>query len=209
MPFVTINKSRSGASIPSRSNPEVRMGSHLQTDKVARGIYISIASVIIEELGWEVTERGLRRVVSVLVHEGVGSDAGFWLLSNGELNEARAYVLGGERGKAHTFASGISVSRLAHYVLNDTSVPVAPVEFTVDAEAKTILVECPDWLRYNPQSYTPPEEERRSLPRATADARKEQARPPARSADPEDDVIHLNRGDRRRLASEITRRLKR
>jgi hypothetical protein len=49
---------------------------------------------------------------------------------------------------------GVSVTRFKHYVLNDTArdIEPAPVEFTVDEKEHTILIQCPDWLRYNPLS---------------------------------------------------------
>ena len=51
-------------------------------------------------------------------------------------------------------SGGVSVTRFRHYVLNDTTQDIEPeaVEFTVDEEEHTILVQCPDWLRYNPLS---------------------------------------------------------
>jgi hypothetical protein len=93
-------------------------------------------------------------------------------------------------------------------VLNDEHVSVTPVEATVDEKEHTILVQCPDWIRYNPQSYkappklelTPPPKEETKPPRPTM-------RVVTSDADDDKEVV-LNRKQRRLAANVLARAMK-
>jgi hypothetical protein len=49
-----------------------------------------------------------------------------------------------------------SFTRFRHYIINEVPTPLMDVEFTYDAKDKTVLIQCPDWLRYNPLSVPQP-----------------------------------------------------
>ncbi len=169
MAFVLINKNTVGAShIPN----EIRMGTHLQSNDVStRSLYIAISYEVIQATGWNV-ERNLggsrpgkmggnsktdRVFVRLGVNEGTGDDAGFLMLTE---NKERGYICGHDiRGNiAQTFTTNVSVSKLKHYVLNDITAEIypEPVTFVVDEKTQSVLVQCPDWLRYNPLSVPQP-----------------------------------------------------
>jgi hypothetical protein len=165
MPFVKIIKSAIGA----RHNTieEIRMGSRFQSAKQSsRSIYISLTRSVIERLGWKLTatedSKDGRVYVTMAVNEGTVEDAGFWLL----VEDEKGYVAGSGKGNTsgQSFGCGLSLTRLQHYVLNDTAQEMAPepVEFTIDEKEHTVLVQCPDWLRYNPLSV--PEPEKKPVP---------------------------------------------
>jgi hypothetical protein len=95
-------------------------------------------------------------------------------------------------------------------VLNpEDNISPTTVEYSVEKD-KTMLIAVPDFLRYNPQSYNePPLEEPKPKPEPK---RKEEARPrPTLVTVPEDkdgDEIHLNRQQRRKLASRVANALR-
>ena len=154
MAFTQINKS----SLGSHSNKnEIRMGSRRQSQSVpARSIYFAITRDVLAQVGWTLTvdddDGGDREWVQVAVNEGSEEDAGFLLLTE---DKAKGYVFGTNKGATgFSLAGSVSCTRFKHYVLNDTSIDIEPaaVEFTVDEKEHSILIQCPDWLRYNPLS---------------------------------------------------------
>lgn len=207
MAFVKINK-QFHSGYRRQGEPRIRMGSHLHGGaKVGppRGIYLSLTKDIVEQVGWKMeVVQSMRKsrdgsyqernTCLIIVHEGVGEDAGFIQLA--EENE-RAYVLGSTRGPNTALAVNIGVGAFSHYVLNDVPVDPHDVEFTIDEKNHTILIQCPDWLRYNPSSYQEPE------------VKKEQPRYPTKTpvvvtGDDGDIVeLELNREQRRRMAKKI------
>lgn len=148
--------------------PEVRLGAY--RGKQGRVVYIAISEAACEMAGWTIhqTEGKKRRTVNVMINEGVGDDAGFWLFTE---DEEFGYSLGADHVSAGALCSSVLVTRFQHYLLNDSegNISTEEVASTVDEKEHTILVQCPDWLRYNPQSYQEPEkpkvEERRPAPR--------------------------------------------
>jgi hypothetical protein len=139
-----------------------------------------------------------------MVQEGVGAESGFLQL----VEDERGYTFS-TSGKHRELAvsANITESNLAHYVLNEVPVTSSPVEFSIEDDGATILLQCPDWLRYNPLSYDEATGKVRS--------KKEQealllAQPPP-TPQPVEVVVEgtrFNRGDRRRLASRIAQELK-
>ena len=156
MAFVQINKSAQGNPI---SN-EIRMGSRLQSKTVpTRSIYFSISYDVAKRVGWEISSStDSRTIIRMAVNEGTDEDAGFLLLSE---DQQKGYILGASHIKLSeaALAGSVSVTRFKHYVLNDVTQDIEPesVEFTVDEKEHTILIQVPDWLRYNPQSVPQPE----------------------------------------------------
>jgi len=122
----------------------------------ARSIYFAITRDVLAQVGWTLTvdddEGGDREWIQVAVNEGSEEDAGFLLLTE---DKSKGYVFGTNKGATgFSLAGSVSCSRFKHYVLNDTSIDIEPaaVEFTVDEKEHSILIQCPDWLRYNPLS---------------------------------------------------------
>ncbi len=154
MAFTQINKSSLGSHAVKN---EIRMGSRRQSQSVPqRSIYFALTRDVIAQVGWTVTvdddDGGDREWIQVAVNEGSEEDAGFLLLTE---DKAKGYIFGTNKGQTgFSLAGSVSCSRFKHYVLNDTSIDIEPgaVEFTVDEKAHAILIQCPDWLRYNPLS---------------------------------------------------------
>lgn len=176
---------------------EIRMGSQLQSAKqLHRSIYFAITRSVIDDVGWEVAAQDdtSRDVCFIDMHEGTGTDAGFLLMM--QASDSKGYSLGTTKLKNHTFSMGLATSRIRHYVLNELPVDPAPVEFTVDKNEKSILIQCPDWLRYNPlaapKEESPPPQ---VLPRQTLELVKGK---PEKS-----DELVLNRQERRTLAKKV------
>jgi hypothetical protein len=155
MAFVKLEKSTRGSFAEDRL--EVRMGAHLQSKAgTKRGVYFSMSETVVGQVGWKQIEgEGEFRVAcKVLVQEGVGEDAGFFLLS--EATDSHGYALGTTNKAARSYSMSISAIKLQHYKLNEVPMPTAPVEFTIDEKEKTILIQSPDWLRYDPSTYAEP-----------------------------------------------------
>ncbi len=157
---------------------------------------------LVKELGWKVTEGEKRVSFKMSINEGVGEDAGFWLL---EEDPENGYALGAEKNKSQSYSTSIQYSKLKHYALNDDSAPIAEIEFEIQDNA--LLIHVPDWLRYNPQSYkedkpklelTPPKEEKKkSHPTLSVVTKNEDA-----------DDVRLNRKQRRLAAQVLTRAMR-
>ena len=195
MAFVKLNKAP-GFHSRLISPYEIRMGAHLQSAvNKTRGVYFGITPRVVEDVGWTIAETDTRKVLHVMLHEGVGEDAGFLML----VEDNDGYALGTVNKSGKSFSMSIAMMKFKHYVLNEVPVPPAPVEFTIDKEEKIILVQCPDWLRYNSLSYQEPEKPK-------PEVRGTQRVPPTEDKGVE--PIHLNRTARRRVAAKIAHSLR-
>ena len=157
MAFVKVNKSPRGMNYA--NDPIIRMGTHLQGAKTPRSVYMSISLSVLDTMGWSYApEDGERARCSVAVHEGTHGDAGFFMLAH----DTSGYTFGGANNNEHArsaLVANIAVTKLRHYAVNDPLIehPPEQVEFTIDEKEGTILVQVPDWLRYNPASVPEPE----------------------------------------------------
>lgn len=198
MAFVKIDKSPRGLYLA--GEVMVRMGSHNQGAKgTSRGIYFSITEEVVKQAGWNVIESddGKRKHVLLDMQEGVGEDAGFLLLVASP--DGKGYSVGTTTDHARSYSVSISLSKLRHYVLNEVPVPSHDVEFTIDEKEHTLLIQCPDWMRYNPLSYDEPKKVAASPPtKAAAPVAREDAK-----AKP----VPINRKDRRAQVTAATRSL--
>ena len=164
MAFVKVVKSAGLGHAVRLGQPSIRFGAHLADNKHPRSIYISITPETIDQVGWEVEtaksqrqnrsgETYERAFCRIAFNEGVGEDAGFIQLSE---DRDRGYIIGTTKGLRTSFTASIGMAGVKHYVFNEIPVDPDDVEFTIDPDDKTILIQCPDWLRYNPQSYAAP-----------------------------------------------------
>lgn len=188
MAFVEITKLRPsfyGHNIP----PIVTMGAYLADGKkhTSKSIIFRMTNALVEQLGWTFDADDS---LYVKVHEGNGPDAGFLQIVPSEPSVgARKITRSKEASKRQGISVSISVDSMKHYVLNECPVAAAEQVFTVDGDV--LIIQCPDWLRYNPQSYKEPEVKKPTTPR-----------PPTLEVVGDDDV-HLNREQRRRLAKRV------
>jgi len=156
MAFVRIEKSNVGQW--ANRGPEIRLGLNMQSDKVARSVYIAVTPATIHEAGWVVKRADSGRTyVCIDLHEGTYEDQGFLMIVQSE----KGYVLGTNKVQTNTKYEGssltchISMTKFKHYVPNELiDIPPVPVEYTVSEGG--LLVQCPEWLRYNPLSLPPP-----------------------------------------------------
>lgn len=207
MAFVKVNKSAMGSSM---HVDEIRIGWHIQSEKnKTRSIYLSMSRDVVEKAGWPIndtvaTETGSVRIgTRIAVHEGTGSDAGFLMIEYDE----HGYSFGSTRSDPRSNAAltvNISITRFKHYAINDIleEKEPQPVEFTIDEKEQTVLIQVPDWLRYNPQSVPQPEP-------APVKVEKKDPRPTMTVVPKEEDAepLRLNREERRRLAKKVASRL--
>ena len=193
MAFTRVTKGSTGTSSSGRSE-DVRMGAHLQSGPgTSRGVYFSIPQSVAIKAGWTLVDNAnVRKGVHLVIDEGHGEDAGFLMLSE----DPRGYACGASREGAYALAMSITAQRLRHYVLNDCPVETEPVEFSVDPKAGTVLIQVPDWLRYNPLTAPQPEAPPPRPTKATS------------NAGDVADIPKLNRSERRALASRVASRLK-
>ena len=165
MAFNKVSKSSAGGQ-SWRKEPSVRMSAYKrQDDSMKQSVAFFINEALIEAIGWKLESptRGdpKRRITYIDLHEGTGDDIGYLLLSPAE-NKEKGYVFGVSKAEARTFSLNITIARLRHYVLSPDLPELCDVEFTYAAEDKTILIECPSWLRFNPLSV--PQERTPSKP---------------------------------------------
>jgi hypothetical protein len=148
MAFTKIVKSRLG--LANIHEPNVTMGAYLADGKLhkARSVAFRINRALLNVLGW--TED--RFYIGVL--EGTDSDKGFLQLVLDEKGYVAARLTrGGETNQG--VAISVTIERFNHYVLNECPVPSQPISFIVEGNA--LIIECPDWLRFNPLSVPEPE----------------------------------------------------
>jgi hypothetical protein len=208
MAFKRVDKSAVGGWRTDNDTPTVRMSCYLQDDKQPRSVAFYINQVLIDLLGWKLqSDAKGRKSLHIDVHEGTGDDAGFMMLAEGD---QRGYVMAASKAGSYTFSLNISFIRFRHYVINEVPTPLGDVEFTYDVNDKTVLVQCPDWLRYNPLSV-PAEPPKLEAPKPEV--------PPTKAAKSgkADDVkgmlkeiakdTALNRKDRRAVVAAVARRM--
>jgi len=191
MPFVKLNKSRSGAYYDN-TEPQVRMGYRLQSDIMpSRAIYFALTQSAVAAAGWKAEERPNGRVVvTVDILEGTHDDAGFLML----MPDPKGYSFGtnratGENATNTSLTCHIIAAKFKHYVMNDPD-EIDPHVVEHSYMEGGILIQCPDWLRYNPLSL--PVRQEPSPPRPTKD-------------DADNKMLPMNRQQRRRLVHDAMR----
>jgi len=198
---------------------DIRMGTH--RTKSGRSIYFSISEATAITLGWQIIQTETkRRVVRLAFNEGVGEDKGLIQISE-DLEDG--YHVGADHKNAGSYAINVMANRLRHYLINavaDDSVSVAPVEFVLDETNKAVLVQVPDWLRYNPLSdpdYKEEAPQKKAAPpklTLTPPPREEKKEPKPRptlsvvNSGADDDNVMLNRKQRRLAMSVVTRAMR-
>lgn len=142
MAFVKIERSRSGPIGVGRT-PCVTMGSYLADGKrhKSKSVSFRISRALIDIIGWPIVDHTL----FLSIHEGTDADKGF------------LQIVPDPQGRRTTqptasqgFALAMIIDNFKHYVLNECPVSSTIVPHMIDDNA--LIVECPDWLRYNPQS---------------------------------------------------------
>lgn len=149
MAFIKIDKSRS--TIDS-GTPLVSMGAYLADGKVhqSKSIAFRVTRKLIDDLGWKIVDNKLR----IAVHEGTDTDKGFLQLVPDEKGYSGSSGSKDEEGQQGISIS-VSVVRFKHYVLNECPVASHVVNHIVDNGS--LIIECPDWFRYNLLSEPQPE----------------------------------------------------
>lgn len=191
MAFIKVNKTMVGAASSSHFRnrvPSLRMASHLQSATMtSRAIAFYFSTPLIEQVGWPVEKQDDdRRRITVSINEGTGEDAGVLMLEH----DPKGYVMAVSKATARTYGLAVSAPRFKHYVLNETPCDITDVEFVVDEDAQQVMIQCPDWLRFDPTSVPP--EEAPEVPVKTASLHD----------------MRLNRQERRAVAKRLTQRLK-
>lgn len=151
MAFVKIDKShRSGIG---ENNASVSMSAYLADGKMhkSKSVSFRISYALFLQLGWEAVDRRLR----IGVFEGTDKDAGLLQLMPDPRGYASSISLNslGEESRQGV-AISVTIERFRHYVLNDCPVSSTLVEHVIDDGA--LVIQCPDWLRFNPQSISKP-----------------------------------------------------
>jgi hypothetical protein len=133
--------------------PSVRMSAHLADSTSVRSVVFFITRRVLDDVGAPIDEenRGsIKKRTRMAVYEGTGTDEGFLLITP----DPKGYSCTLSAHGAHTFSMSVAISKLRHYVLNECPAPVCDVEFTIDEKEHSILVQCPDWLRFNVETRT-------------------------------------------------------
>jgi hypothetical protein len=148
-----------------KTKPKLRAGRG-RTDAVSMGVYLAdgkdverksvtfrFSSSVLDKLGWKPVD-GKPFFVNVL--EGTDTDTGFLQLAP----DVDGYSVTGKTAAPENSVQSrsitVGIDRFQHYVLNEPGpVPSAPVQYVIDGD--TMLIECPDWLRFNPLSVPQPE----------------------------------------------------
>ena len=151
MAFVRVDKSRQGGT--HLAVPMVTMGTYLADGKKHKTKHIAfrISRPLLEQLGWAFD--GVS--VNVTVNEGTDKDSGYLQLvpATADLHTRRLTLSHGGKGNQGVSVS-ITADNFRHYVLNECPVSADITPHIVDGD--TLIIECPDWLRYNPQSVPEP-----------------------------------------------------
>lgn len=193
MAFVKVDKSNRSYSLD--NIPAVTMAAHLAEGKFHKGRSVSfrVSRALVDQLGWKATDGRIR----IGVFEGTDKDVGFLQLMVDPEGYSAAL---GEPGSKQGIGINVTIERFKHYVLNDC--PVASMTVNFIAEKDTLVVECPDWLRFNPLSV--PQQEA-PPPRPIQPARqgvKEIAKAVAK-----EELTNTNRKQRRAIVSAVARAL--
>ncbi len=149
MAFVQVDK----RSYNSSDNPHVTMGAYLADGQAhkSKSVAFRVSYALLQQLGWPLS--GNRYKVGVF--EGTGEDAGFIQLVPHPDGYVAAYKE--QNNSKQGVSVNVTIERFKHYILNECPVSSASVSHIV--EGNTLIVECPDWLRFNPQSVAEPEPE--------------------------------------------------
>ena len=151
MAFVKLDKSNRGPVFTLEER--VTMAAHLGDGgpHKSKSISFRISYPLRMRLGWEPVDRR----IAIGVYEGTGTDRGFFQL----IAEPDGYVatINSSKNKTNRQAThGVSLQvttlRMKHYVLNECPVTAHVVSHVVDGS--TLIVEAPDWLRFNPLSVS-------------------------------------------------------
>jgi hypothetical protein len=222
MPFTQIIKHARGKT-SGNHEPTIRMSCSLNEGKEKpRALSISISLAAFTSVGFTAFANENTKA-RISIEEGWGDDAGFLLLTPIPASD----ILGGysctATGKnSQMLQTSVPISKLIHYVPNEIPIPHEEVEFTV--QDNSFLVQCPDWLRYNPQSVTNDMLATAMAAKAKLEAERQPVVAPLPHWDDEvkevevvvkpprdtkGKPLHLNRGDRRRLASAVAKGLTR
>lgn len=170
---MAFEKIAKGTGRPTQQHPEeIRMGYRAADDegvshRVVRiqTLYLSIANAVIERVGWktgpsevirEVATEHPRIICRIAINEGTDSDAGFLLLAE----DPKGYSIGTNKRSEHnaySLAGNIPLQRFKYYDVDSSEDKSAEtVEFTVDEQDHTILVQCPSWLTYKTKAVEAP-----------------------------------------------------
>jgi hypothetical protein len=143
MPFVEIKR---GQSAKGEVGDAVAMGVYVADGKEikTRSVIFFISRSVAAKLGWEIIDHRF----PVTLHEGVGSDQGFLMITPGV--DGQGYTATGGNKSTHRTALKFAVvaQKFNHYTLNDTRVATHPVTYVIDNNS--LIIECPDWLKFNP-----------------------------------------------------------
>jgi hypothetical protein len=126
----------------------VTMGLYLADGKKVqrKSIAFRFSRALLDKLGWAVDKSTV-----VGVFEGIGEDIGFWQIAP----DTSGYVVatkGRDSKKPNQGAAFmLNTINLQHYVLNEPG-PVSAKVVQHIVEGNILIIECPDWLRFNPQS---------------------------------------------------------
>lgn len=153
MAFTRVEKLRMGGHMA--PEPIVTMGAHLADGKKAnsKGVAFRISRPLVTQLGWIPDDNGRLRIA---INEGSGSDKGFLQLVPDP--QGRYATMKSDSNQGVSLNSDIQSFK--HYVLNECPVSAHAVPHVIDGDA--LIIECPDWLRHNPQSV--PEPVKKSAP---------------------------------------------
>lgn len=153
MAFVKVEKRHVGGGAPGTIEPQVRMGAYLADGKVHRSKSINFRFnyALIEKMKWPFDEK---RGTHLVVHEGIDADKGFLQIVPADANEQASRRMTLSEGKQGS-AISLVIESFHHYVLNECPVASMIVSHVIDDSA--LIIECPDWFRYNPASVPQPE----------------------------------------------------
>lgn len=192
MAFVRVDKYRQ--IVGATTSPIVTMGAYLADGKrhASKSVMIRISRPLVTLLGWEVIDRTLY----INVNEGTGSDKGYLQVTQttpGAAHSRRMTFSVSDAEQKQGLAVSLVTDSFKHYVLNECPVSAAVVEHMIDDGA--LIIECPDWLRFDPTTEKEPEPEPIKKPTLVSKVIVEDDR--------------MNRQERRAVANKIARALKR
>jgi hypothetical protein len=149
MAFTKVEKLRTGGY--GIVEPQVTMGAYLADGKKhkSKQVNFRISRTLVMQLGWEPEDNKL----NILINEGSGSDKGFLQFMPDSSKDARRVTI--EPDSHQGISLNTTIESFKHYVLNECPVPSEVVTHVVDGNA--LIIECPDWLRYNPLTEPKPE----------------------------------------------------
>lgn len=171
--------------------------------------------LVAKESGFQIVERRMR----VFIHEGTGEDTGFLMVVEDLIGGYAATQSKSKAGdEAMTgFSVNIPLDKFAYYTPNECPMAATVVQHTfVDGG---ILIECPDWLK--PNILKMQEDGLMPAPKPTPvvqEVKTKERYPTVRQRAMEAtndvaadvaDILPLNRSERRRLASEVAKKLSR